>query len=59
MTYDIMIKVISMNIDMNVGISNRHVHLTEDDFKKLFNNNYIVFFHIIYVYFYLQTLLPP
>lgn len=27
-----------MNIDMNVGISNRHVHLTEDDFKKLFNN---------------------
>ena len=38
MTYDIMIKVISMNIDMNVGISNRHVHLTEDDFKKLFNN---------------------
>ena len=33
-----MIKVISMNIDMNVGISNRHVHLTEDDFKKLFNN---------------------
>lgn len=38
MTYDIMFKVISMNIDMNVGISNRHVHLTEDDFKKLFNN---------------------
>ncbi len=27
-----------MNIDMNVGISNRHVHLTEDDFKKLFND---------------------
>lgn len=27
-----------MNIDMNVGISNRHVHLTEVDFKKLFNN---------------------
>lgn len=27
-----------MNIDMNVGISNRHVHLTENDFKKLFNN---------------------
>lgn len=27
-----------MNIDVNVGISNRHVHLTEDDFKKLFNN---------------------
>ena len=38
MTCDIMFKVISMNIDMNVGISNRHVHLTEDDFKKLFND---------------------
>lgn len=27
-----------MNIDINVGVSNHHVHLTENDLKKLFND---------------------
>ncbi len=27
-----------MNININVGVSNRHVHLTENDFSKLFGN---------------------
>lgn len=27
-----------MNLKINVGISNRHIHLTEADFKKLFND---------------------
>lgn len=34
----IMIWVINMNIDVSVGVSNHHVHLTESDFKKLFDN---------------------